>query len=64
MEDRQLNSLCGSEYCKTEATGKNKMFSVQKSCLRSVRGCARLDYIMNEDINKELTIQSTEDKTN
>jgi hypothetical protein len=33
------------------------------SCLRSVRGCARLDHIMNEDIIKELKVQSTEDKT-
>jgi uncharacterized protein YydD (DUF2326 family) len=54
--------LCGSEKWTIKTKDMSKIQAKVMRYLRSVRGCTKLQHIKNEDIRKELDIDSTKYK--
>jgi hypothetical protein len=48
--------------CAHECACHPRKWSVEMKYLRTVKGCSRLDHIENEDIRKELNVQSVQNK--
>jgi hypothetical protein len=54
--------LYGSETLTIKTKDMSKIQATEMKNLRSVKGCTKLDHIKNEDIRKELDIDSTKYK--
>jgi hypothetical protein len=54
--------LYGSETWTIKTKDMSKIQATEMRYLRSVKGCTKLDHIKNEDIRKELDIDSTQYK--
>jgi hypothetical protein len=54
--------LYGREAWTIKAKDMSKIQATEMRYLRSVKGCTKLDHIKNEDIRKELDIDSTKKK--